>query len=576
MALRRRLPMLFVLTVFVLLAWGRHSREQTRRDAFGGRVVTLRVPHLAAPRVTPAARAAEVRPAPVTTPATPARVSSASTATSAAAARGRDGRPLTPIDMPMAQAWPAVNQWSDTMEREYDDFVAGLGRAVSQHRCRQLDDCLRNPGANTLYDARTDAAFDLHVDCADLPYVLRAYFAFKRRLPFGFVAAIRGDAGRDPRYTLNIRPDGFRTWQQFPTPRALLRDIGSMVHSGMYRMAPPIEDSDFYQAAVSRRAIHPGTIFYDPNGHVLVVTEVRADGQIYLMDGHPDGTLTYKRFGEAFVTGTARLGGGFKNFRPLRWQNGRITRARNAELPLFDGNAQFDRTGYLVDGNVSGYHAWIRASLRDGSTPIDPVEDFREQVRALCRDVSDRVDAVNIAVAANIHTQSHPDALPENIYGTDGDWETYSTPSRDARLKASFRELFESVQSRTDRVALAPSLEAAWHEEVARPECQFQYARSDGSTAHLTLDTVLDRIYKMSFDPYQCVELRWGAVPGSDEAATCHDDATRMRWYFDEQRLRNRIDREYGVPTPLVSGPAAGSDIDVRRLLRHLIAGQTT
>jgi hypothetical protein len=476
----------------------------------------------------------------------------------------------------MTQSWPAVNQWSDTMEREYDDFVAGLGRAVSQHRCRAIDDCLRNPEANTLYDARTDAAFDLHVDCADLPYVLRAYFSFKRRLPFGFVAAIRGDAGRDPRYTLNIRPDGFRNWQQFQTPRALLRDIGSMVHSGMYRMAPPIEDSDFYQAAVSRRAIHPGTIFYDPNGHVLVVTEVRADGQIYMMDGHPDGTLTYKRFGEAFVTGTARLGGGFKNFRPLRWQNGRITRAANAELPLFDASAQFDRTGYQVDGNSSGYHAWVRASVRDGSAPVDPVDDFREQVRALCRDVSDRVDAVNISVAANVHTQSHPDGLPENIYGTDGDWETYSTPSRDARLKASFRELFESVQARTDRVALAPALESAWHEEVARPECQFQYTRTDGTSAHLTLDTVLDRIYKLSFDPYQCVELRWGAVPGSDEASTCHDDPVRMHWYFDEQRLRNRIDRDYGVPTPLSSGPSAGSDIDVRRLIRHLIAGQTT
>ena len=571
----RRLPLLFI-TIVVLLGWGRHSREPTRHEVTPQRI-SLRTPRLAAPRAE--ARAHVAPSVAVTPPPLAAPIATTPAATVASAPRvttTRDGRAITPIDQPMAQSWPAVNQWSDSLEREYEQFVAGLGRAIAEHRCRQLDDCLRNPGANTLYDAATDSHFDLHVDCADLPYVLRAYFAFKRRLPFGFVSEIRGDAGRDPRYTLNIHPAGFRTWQQFPTPRALLRDIGSMVHSGMYRTAPQIEESDFYQVGVSRRAIHPGTIFYDPNGHVLVVTEVRTDGQIYLMDGHPDGTLTYKRFGEAFVTGTARLGGGFKNFRPQRWHNGHIERVRNAEIAAFDGAAQFDRTGYLVEGNAIGYHAWIRASLREANAVIDPVEDFREGVRALCRDVSDRVDAVNAAVAANIHTTDHPSSLPENIYGTDGDWETYSTPSRDARLKASFRELFESVQSRTDRVALAPTLERAWHEEVARPECQYQYTRSNGTVAHIDLDTVLDRIYKISFDPYQCVELRWGATPGSNDFAGCADDVTRMRWYFDEQRLRNRIDREYGVPTPLTSGPTGGSDIDVRRLLRHLIAGQTT
>ena len=39
-------------------------------------------------------------------------------------------------------------------------------------------------------------------DCADLPYVLRFYFAWKRGLPFGYVSAVepRGPT-RDFRYT---------------------------------------------------------------------------------------------------------------------------------------------------------------------------------------------------------------------------------------------------------------------------------------------------------------------------------------------------------------------------------------
>ena len=40
----------------------------------------------------------------------------------------------------------------------------------------------------------------------------------------------------------------------------------------------------------------------------------------------------------------------------------------------------------------------------------------------------------------------HCDRLPRNIYGTNGDWETYSTPSRDARLKTAFKESRDNAQ----------------------------------------------------------------------------------------------------------------------------------
>ena len=36
-------------------------------------------------------------------------------------------------------------------------------------------------------------------DCADLPYFLRAYFAFKMGLPFGYSKCSRGGGGEAPR-----------------------------------------------------------------------------------------------------------------------------------------------------------------------------------------------------------------------------------------------------------------------------------------------------------------------------------------------------------------------------------------
>jgi hypothetical protein len=49
----------------------------------------------------------------------------------------------------------------------------------------------------------------------------------------------------------------------------------------------------------------------------------------------------------------------------------------------------------------------------------------------------------------------------------------------------------------------------------------------------------------MSFDPYQCIERRWGAR--EDELAACSDDESKAHWYKAEQRLRNQIDRTYDV-----------------------------
>ena len=85
--------------------------------------------------------------------------------------------------------------------------------------------------------------------------------------------------------------------------------------------------------------------------------------------------------------------------------------------------------------------------------------------------------------------------------------------------------------------------------------------------ARISADELLDRLFSLSFDPYHCVELRWGAPPGSAELSTCTDDPARRGGYRAEQRLRNQIDRNYGVATPLTAGPEASPDVDPRRPL---------
>jgi hypothetical protein len=270
------------------------------------------------------------------------------------------------LDRPISEVWTVQGQWDQGAEAEYSAFVATIGRAVAQGRCRSLNICLNDPTINPLHEAGA-RPLEFRADCADVPYVLRAYFAYRHGLPFAFAARMRGH-GRDARYLTEAHPEGIHLWTEYSTPRALLENIGSIVHSGYFRTAPDVEPADFYQVAISPGSIRPGTTYYDPNGHVLVVYEVRPDGEILLFDGHPGGSLTHKRFGDKLVLGTARLGGGFKNFRPFVYRNGTVIPTRNAQLRDFAGDVPFNRANFRVGGTQVGYHAWVRSRMSTRAT----------------------------------------------------------------------------------------------------------------------------------------------------------------------------------------------------------------
>lgn len=276
------------------------------------------------------------------------------------------GAPVPPavsakLDLPIEQVWPALHAWDGVAEAQYGEFISTIGQAIAAGKCRTLRDCLNDPAINPLYED-TAQALRFHADCADVPYILRAYYAYRHDLPFSYARAMQG-RGRDARYYRDAHPQGLRTWRESKTPRQLLHGLSSAVHSGFFRTAPAVASADFYQTAIDRNAVRPGTMFYDPNGHVLVVYTLRPDGEVLTFDGHPDGYLTYGRLTEKNVRGGVTQGGGFKNFRPITCQNGRVVQAKNAAITGFGGTAPFDRSRYQVDGQPVGFHAWVRAEL---------------------------------------------------------------------------------------------------------------------------------------------------------------------------------------------------------------------
>lgn len=230
-------------------------------------------------------------------------------------------------------------EWTEADEIGFGKFVATLART----KCSTIDECLRSP--NNPYRDTDPDDYMFWSDCADLPYFLRAYYAWKNQLPFSYVSgiasndpepswnpwgndgwgseedqewvyervpvrrpwwqgggvvyetrAVRKPKGRDVRYSKNgNRPtqrrrmaptaDGSRV--NFITATDTMQNT---ISSGSLRFGPDVQgdvDTDLYPIDINTEAVRPGAVAYSPMGHVAIVYDVTDDGRILLFNAHP-------------------------------------------------------------------------------------------------------------------------------------------------------------------------------------------------------------------------------------------------------------------------------------------------
>lgn len=473
---------------------------------------------------------------------------------------------------------PRTDHWSTEDERLYERFI----QAIGESDCATLNECLHSQ-ANLFYGS-DPASRRFEADCAQLPYVLRFYYAWKRGLPFSYVNGVtaRG-ATRDIRYSAQgNRAISRRTAESGRPALQIIADIRREVSSANYRIHPESEapvTPDFYSPAITPASIKPGTMVYDPAGHVAIVYRVDPDGQVHSFDAHTDFTLTQMTFDVRFARARPAQGAGFKNWRPLRLEHSEAKPLRNSGIADFS-TEQFYGTGprpkeaewtsgsFSLNGESLGFYDFVRARLAGGTLIFDPVKEVLEMTEALCTDLQYRAGAVEMA--RPMAARPHPARLPSNIYGAEGDWESFSTPSRDARLKTAFVHLRATVQrfvalnSGGNNVRLSYSgndlagdLRKTY--QAASKRCLISYRQSNGHSVSLTFEEARQRLFAMSFDPYHCPERRWGA--SGTELASCPDGAVKAAWYEAEQALRNQIERTYDVRMDFTLEELRGSSL---------------
>ncbi|MGE4130685.1 MAG: hypothetical protein AB7F86_03560 [Bdellovibrionales bacterium] len=494
--------------------------------------------------------------------------------------------------------WTVRNKWSASYEKKFSEFVKVMGESG----CRSFTECVRSARSNPFYSSKTPRSKSFPADCADLPFTMRLYFSWMEGLPFDYVsvptqANPNQESSGDIRYTkYGNKPAKKRSMTPGNTYDAAkeMANLRDSVSTATYRMHYQYK-SDFYPPKLDLNNIQPGTVVYDPAGHAAIVYKIEKDGRVRMMDAHPDNSITRITYDQKFVRSRPAHGAGFRNWRP------ELDDRPTEELPGFS-TEQFNKS-FTVGGESVSYYDFVRAQMSGGSLKFRPVEEMKSMVAELCSNVQDRAHAVEAGIRSGIQQKGHPTKLPSNIYGTSGEWEEYSTPSRDARLKVAFVEIRKEIerfiglyQQGSSRVEYTPvasrysqncsqnrtcfliaSLMEAYAAAIYEPGCDIQYTNSRGGAVKLSYSDVVSRLFKLSFDPYHCVELRWGAQ-STEELASCPDDRYKRQWYEAEQGLRNQIERTYDLRmdydvngTAQKLGVAQAPDVDLWTYLNRAL-----
>src|SRR3954451_19345189 len=115
----------------------------------------------------------------------------------------RPDRPPPPSTV-AGSTWPLRASWSRATENLFSAWIEKLfdDPIDAEPSWPALHEVLRDQSRNFLYNHlglnEDGLKIILRPDCADLPYFLRAYFAFKMGLPFGFSKCSRGGGGKAP------------------------------------------------------------------------------------------------------------------------------------------------------------------------------------------------------------------------------------------------------------------------------------------------------------------------------------------------------------------------------------------
>jgi hypothetical protein len=317
------------------------------------------------------------------------------------------------INSANAAVWQATQEWTPAWEKKYSDWIHSSFN-------EEIFVSGRYKGLPT--------------DCSDAVYAARAIFSYENKLPF----AVRDATGGSNQLSNKMsRFDSISDPLQ--RARKFVAYVGEMTSTNTL-------PSDTYPVAVNRTNIRPGTVWTRPRisknniikriisggvradpGHAEIVKTVSDTGVLYLI-----GSTVPKAVRQLHTTSSLV-------FMPIESSTG----LRNWMLPEYYGRSRPNLPGYSLEqfssiggGDRRSLSQWThdvqrRLALRTESKS----ESIQRQVEDLCSLVKARVDIVAQSEARRQHL--------DGSCMKAGDYDSYSTPSRDKRIKETILQIIE-------------------------------------------------------------------------------------------------------------------------------------
>ena len=310
-----------------------------------------------------------------------------------------------------------------------------------------------------------------------------------------------------------------------------------------------------------------------------MVTAVSDKGGIELIDAHPDNSIQFKILDASKLDrDRPDVAFGFFRFRPIRAVGGQWMRSVTGQTALYGAQVQTKSDIELYnegrwsmdqwfgpDANVApqstvsptawktaftgeiNFFDYVRIQLSSVIQSADAMAG--DYMQSLCDDMRQRVPDVDKPLSKRIQLQPHPATLPADIYSAKGDWETYSTPSRDGRVRQEIMNL-PALMARQFRFGIRNKYKVSFNGSPAQFQqlvlqrlanmdrtCVASYTKSDGTKVSMNFSDMVRRAPLMSFDINDCAEKRWGAQGA--ELRSCRDGDPSNAWYNAEQVMRN-------------------------------------
>lgn len=315
-----------------------------------------------------------------------------------------------------AAVWQDTEVWNADWEQAYSDWV--------------------NDSFNE--EIFTNGAYkNIPTDCADAVYAARVIFAYENKLPF----VIKDSTGGASRITNKM--------SRFDSTKDSLQRVRSFIEYVGDVTSTKTLPNDSFPVTIDREHVRPGTLWSRPRitkdniwrriigggvkedpGHAELVKEVADTGAVYLIGSTVPKEIRKLNLTSSLVFMPIETSTGFRNWMQPTYYGMADTSLPGYSLEQFN---EIGRTG--VGRKLSRWNSDVQARLALREETKD--ENIHRQVENICKLVNTRVDIVLKGVQRS-----------QNLGGAcmgAGDYDSYSTPSRDKRIKITLKQLTKTA-----------------------------------------------------------------------------------------------------------------------------------